>query len=359
MKICFTGNVFSFGPDMAYGGERILYYLAKGLADAGHEVHVFAREGCDLSDTNVMSYTPVGPLQGDRDVHFEAVAKFIKDTGIKFDVYQCNYFGDGWNPSILNEFNYCELTWCVWTHMGHQLRMKPYNTLSYSKVMHQDFLDIGMDTSIIYYGIPKDLYSFSPDHDEYAVWIGKIEGGKEPHLAIKLAKAAGLKIVIMGPPYNTGCFWDQVAPYIDNETVFWVRGVDDAMKQKIMSRAKVFISSNGNTWKEHFGIVNAESLAMGTPILAFNRIGQECAIKVDNIIEDGKQGFFLNYNDSNDVEEILDKGLPLLNKIATIDRMECRKQFERRFTSDIMVSRYERFYEAIQGGERIYSMDLT
>jgi len=217
---------------------------------------------------------------------------------------------------------------------------------------------MGMPTSMIYYGLPKELYQFSPDHDDYAVWIGKIEDGKAPKLAIELAKAAGLKIVIMGPPYNTNCFWNQVEPYIDNENVFWVRGVDDVMKQEIMSRAKVFISSNGNTWKEHFGIVNAESLAMGTPIIAFNRINQDCAIKVDQIIEDGKHGFFLDYHDSNDVDEIIEKGVPLLKRIDEINRQDCRDQFEDRFTVEIMADRYSRFYEKIKDGSRFESVEF-
>ena len=351
MKIVQTGNVFPMGKRIAYGGERMVYYLTEELARRGHEVVVVAREGSDFSGVPIKQYIPVGPLQNEVDVHFEALVKYINISGFEPDVYACNYFGNGFDPTA-REFVpvFTEFPWGCWAHCrpfwGDQIA---FNVISCSRVLQQDFINRGVLTSVINYGLPEDLYTFQPEHDGYAVWIGKIEGGKRPDLAIELALAAGLKIVIMGPPYNTGTFWQQVQPYLDKypDKVFWVRGVDDTQKYKIMSRARCFISSNDNTWKEHFGIVNIEALAMGVPIIGFNRIGQDCAIKTDQIIEDGVHGFLLEYNDSNDLTEILEKGLPLLQKIDTIDRAACRQQFETRFTVTLMARRYEWFYKHV------------
>lgn len=343
MKIAFTGNSFPFGPDLAYGGERILGYLAEALGQRGHEVYVFSRPGT-VKTPHVKEVIPVIPLQG-KDAYYEAVRSHREADN--FDIYQCNYFGEDWSRETTEMYNYVELPWNCWCHIGWQLGIKPYNTIAYSKVLQNDFKERGMDTIMIHYGIPEDLYTFVPIPENYVVWIGKIEGGKYPKAAIELAKAAGYKILIIGPPYNTGCFWSQIAPYIDNETVFWARGANDKQKQKLMGNAKAFISSNDNTWKEHFGIVNAEALAMGVPIIAFNRINQDCAIKVDEIIVDSEQGFFLNYEDSNNLQNIIDIGLPLLQKIDQIDRTKCRKRFEENFTSSLMASRYEALYKAV------------
>lgn len=362
MKIIMTGNVFPMGPHTAYGGERIVYYLIKELAKRGHDVYVFAREGSDFSDTQIKDYIPTPALRNDKDVHFAAVLKYLNENFDVLDgsIYQCNYFGDGWNTDsqVIFGSKYCELTWCVWSHAAFQRKGDHYNVISYSKTLQQDFLSRRVPTVMINYGIPAEIYTPSFGHDNYAVWIGKIEGGKAPHLAIQLALAAGMKIVIMGPPYNTTHFWQMIGPYLNHPDVYWVRGVDDAMKHQIMRRAKVFISSNDNTWKEHFGIVNAEALACGTPIIGFNRIGQDCAIKVDEIIKDGEHGFLLNYQDSNNVQEILDKGVPLLQKIDTIDRKACREQFEQRFTAEIMACRYEWFYEQISSGKKFLMEEI-
>jgi len=362
MKIAMTGNVFPFGRGHAYGGERIIGYLTEELIKLGHDVWLFAREGT-VPPAGVQDFIPVGPLQDSKDVHYEAVVNYWKEEwgdDSFFDIYQCNYFGNGYNADIQYlARQVCELTWCIWCHCQPFFPIQnAQNIISYSKVMQEDFKVRGVHTTMIHYGIPKDLYCYEDTPEDYAVWIGKIEGGKAPDLAIKLAKAAGMKIVLIGPPYNTGCFWNHVQPYIDNVNVFWVRGADDEQKQKIMSKAKVFISSNDNTWKEHAGIVNMESLAMGVPIIGFSKIGQECAIEVDEFIEDGRHGFFLRYHDSNNVEEILDKGVPLLNKIYTIDRMECRKQFEKMFSAGLMASRYEYFYNYILENGPISSLEI-
>lgn len=348
MKILMTNNVYTVGPGHSYGGERIIYYLVDELAKIGHEVHFYSREGTIPPEG--VEYYPVPEMSNDHDVYYEEIEKTF--SGDIADIVQVNYFGDGYNHSIEKFAKArCELVWNRWAHCVPFFgTITPKNIISYSTLLQQDLVNSGVPNTMIHYGIPKDFYKFSPTNKGYAVWIGKIEGGKRPDLAIKLAKAAGMKIVIMGPPYNTGCFWNQVQPYIDNETVFWVRGVDDETKQKIMGNAKVFISSNDNTWREHAGIVNIEALACGTPIIAFNRINQECAIWTDKMIEDGVHGFFLNYNDSNNVEEILDKGVPLLQKINTIDRKECRNQFEKKFTSSLMARRYEYFYKEILKG---------
>lgn len=359
MNICMTNNVFPVGPNIAYGGERIIYYLTEALIKRGHKVWLFSREGT-TPPAGVEDYIPVDAMCEETDVYYDAASAYLsKNPHVNWDVYECNYFGNGFNPKVKELAKaVCELTWCAWCHCQPFGNWNSKNILSYSRLLQADLESRGVPSTMIHYGIPKDLYTPSYEHDGYAVWIAKMEGGKRPDLAIELAKAAGLKIVIMGPPYNTNCFWQMVAPYIDNKNVFWVRGVDDEQKRKIMSRAKVFISSNDNSWREHFGITNAEALACGTPIIAFNRINQECAIWTDQIIEEGKQGYFLNYHNADDLNEILTKGVPLVKAIDKIDRGACRERFEAMFTSDLMASRYEYFYNHILNNGDVDSLEI-
>ncbi len=352
LKICFTGNVFPVSKSMAYGGERILLYLIEELAKR-HDIYVFMREGSDFSGIPIKDYVPVGPLVNERDVHFEA-AKAYGD----FDLYQANYFGEGWGPEVLEKYNYVELTWCAWSHIGHQLNRKPFNTISYSNSLKQDFDNLGHPTIMIHYGIPKNLYQFVPEKENYICWIGKMEGGKAPGMAAKIAKAAGMKLVIMAPPYNTNVLWQEVVPHVDNKTVFWVRGVDDAMKFKIMSKAKCLLYTCDNSWREHLGIVFLEALAMGTPIVGMNRMGHENSLVLDGIIEDGKHGFLLNHQDSNDPEEVVPMGVDLLNRVHEINPADCREQFEKRFTAELMARRYEYLYNMVAGGGRFGELEI-
>jgi glycosyltransferase involved in cell wall biosynthesis len=357
MKIFMTNNVFPVSRNMSYGGERIVFYLVQELAKR-HDVYCFMREGSDFTGIPVKDYIPVEPMNDQYDVHLKAVCDYVDRTGIEPDIYFCGYFGKG-SPDMFHRWPYLELTWCRWTHAKFEFpNVEPFNIISYSNILQEDLANSGVPSTMIHYGLPKDLYQFEPKKKDYACWIGKIEGGKAPRIAISLAKAAGIKLVIMGPPYNSGTFWNEVAPHIDNEQIFWVRGVDDQMKQEIMSKAKFFLYSSDNSWREHFGIVFAESLAMGTPVIGMNRINQDCSLVTDKIIEDGKHGLILNYHDSNNLQEILDVGVPLIARIDDINPADCRSQFEERFTAGLMARRYEWFFEQIKDGSRYGSLEV-
>jgi glycosyltransferase involved in cell wall biosynthesis len=360
LNIAMTSNTFPYGKGIAYGGERIIGYLIEGLLKLGHNVYAFARKGT-VPPEGTNDFVPVDNYDNTDDPYYHAVKEYSDRNNLQFDIYHCFYFGEKWNPNVTTIAKASlETVWNRWCHREPFFHKKPEapNIISYSTVLQDDLMVTNTKSTMIHYGIPKDLYTWSPIHDDYAVFIGKLEGGKNPGTAIRLAKAAGIKIVIIGPPYNTGTFWNEVCPHIDNEKVFWVRGASDEQKQKIMSKAKCFISSNDSTWKEHAGIVNMEALAMGIPIIAFNKVNQNSAIFQDKFIEDGKHGFFLNYNGTGRDEEIIEIGVPLLQKIDTISRYECRLQFEKKFTADLMAQRYEYYYNYILQNGDVDSIEI-
>jgi len=348
MKLCCTGNVFPFGPNQCYGGERILGYLYDQFANFGHDVYVFAPKGTSCSK-HVKDLIEVPSMDSSNsDVYEDAVRMYMKQHHITFDVYQCSYFGERWKESALSIAPiYVELVWNRWAHVPWQLKQRGFNIVSYSKILQEHFRRVKVPTTCIYYRLPIDLYQFNEKPDDYVVWIGKIEGGKAPSLAIKTALRANKKIVIMGPPYNTGTFWAEVAPYIDNKKVFWVRGVDDYMKHKIMRNATAFISSNRAGWCEHAGIVGLEAYACGTPIIAFNNIDDPSAIAYDPLMIEGQHGFFVNYTTTEEDESIIEKAANALNSVKTIDRRVCRDYFEQNFTSIIQANKFIHLYEEI------------
>ena len=356
MKLFISGNVFPVSKDMSYGGERIVFYLVQELVNRGHEVYCFMREGSDFSGIGIKDYIPVEPMNDQYDVHYKAIYDYSVKTMIEPDVYFCGYFGKG-NPDALELWPYIELIWCRWSHAGFEFPVKPFNIVSYSKLLQEDMLNSGVPTTMIHYGLPKDLYKFQSEKEDYVCWIGKAEGGKYPKAGIELALAAGLKIVVMAPPYNTGIMWDQILPYVDNERVFWVRGVDDAMKYEIMSKAKCLIYSNDSSWREHAGIIMLEAMAMGTPTVGMSMVQKPCSVETDDFILDGVTGHILRYR-SDDIQEILNIGVPLINRIHEIDPADCREQFEKRFTADLMARRYEWLFERVAQGERFGTVEV-
>jgi len=350
MKIFMTSNVFSISRTMSYGGERIIFYLIEALAHRGHDVYAFTREGSNFDGVPIKAYIPVEPMNDKYDVHFKAACEYSDRTGINPDVYFCGYFGKG-DPQMFERWPYAELIWCRWSHAGFEFQVPPFNIVSYSNLLHQDMLDSGIKTTMIHYGLPQDLYAFQPDKEDYVVWLGKAESGKAPWIAGELAKTTGTKLVYMCPPYNTGTMWDQVLPYVDNRQIFWVRGVDDKMKYEIMSKAKCLLYTNDSSWREHAGIIMLEAMAMGTPIIGMSMVQKPCSVETDKFVKDGVNGFVLHYKSDN-LAEILNEGIPLLQRIHEIDSAECRKQFDERFTADLMAKRYEWMFERVAKGER-------
>ena len=349
--IALTGNVFPLGEGCHYGGERIIYYLIQELAKRGHEIYLFSCRGTNVPSEYIKDFVEVPVICAEEDVHFNAIREYQKRTGIEFDIYHCNAFGEGFDPRALSEYNYCELVWCNWSHVKQ-------NIVSYSRLLQKDMAESGRPSTMIHYGIPSE-YPFSPVADDYVVWFGKIEGGKGADIAIDIAQEAKMKIVLMGPPYDPNYFQTKILPRIDNDRVFWLRGVDDRMKSKVLERAKAFISTNVTGWTEYFGIVNIEALAHGVPIIAFSAVNYPSAIAYDHIIDEGIHGHFVWYdNTERQRDELVQFSAECLNKIEKIDRYECRKRFEEEWTSAKMTDRWEWLYQQIQDGKKFERLEV-
>ena len=83
---------------------------------------------------------------------------------------------------------------------------------------------------------------------------------------------------------------------------------------------------------EPFGLSVVESMACGTPVIAFNKGS------MPELIAHERDGFLV----SNVGEAV--RGI---ERIEQIDRKACRKTVEERFTSEIMVKNYIGVYQEI------------
>lgn len=180
----------------------------------------------------------------------------------------------------------------------------------------------------IYNGIDLDTFPFSKSHDNYLFFTGRLHPEKGVAEAVQVAKMTGEKLLIAGPPV-TGSYWDKkITPYL-NDKIQYIGFVPREKLFKYYQKAKATLVPI--QWEEPFGLVLTESMACGTPVIAFNRGS------VPEIVIDGKTGFIIKDNN-------LKKMADAVKKIDKINRADCRKHVEQNFNIQRMIDRYEEVF---------------
>jgi glycosyltransferase involved in cell wall biosynthesis len=186
---------------------------------------------------------------------------------------------------------------------------------------------------VVFNGVDLDLYRFSPavPADAPLVFLGRLEPVKGAHTAIVIARAAGRRLVLAGNRVETGgaagYFEREIAPHLDGDKVRWAGPVDDAAKNELLGAAAALLMPIA--WEEPFGIVMAEALACGTPVIGFRRGS------VPEVVRDGLNGF---------VCDTAEEAAAAVAQLGGIDRREVRRDCEARFGAEAIVDQYERIY---------------
>ncbi len=187
----------------------------------------------------------------------------------------------------------------------------------------------------IYNGVDLDCFPFSEDYDDYLLFIGRIHPEKGVPQAVEVARKSGEKLLIIGTPV-TGEYWDKkIKPYL-NDKIKCLGFVPRNELFKYYQRAKATLVPI--QWEEPFGLVLTESMACGTPVIAFNRGS------VPEIIKDKETGFICKTNSLNEMIKTVEKVYQMPKAEYLRMRHNCRKHVEDNFTVEKMVDEYEKIY---------------
>src|SRR5947199_169475 len=243
MRIAILSPVWFAVPPSGYGGiEWVVSLLADGLADAGHEVTLFAFGG--LGCIPVL-HTVQGPRDGDPGRVYEGLAQLAPGVGL-----------------ISISLN--------------QRRPKP--ELNWAGNC-PNALDL-------------QLYPCKPHPGDYLLFLGRMSPDKGAHRAIWVAKETGLPLKLAGKkqdPKEHRYFHELVEPHLDDE-IEYLGEVTHGEKVELLQNARATLFPI--EWEEPFGLVMIESMACGTPVIA-TRHGA-----VPEVIEDGVSGIIVdNYRE--------------------------------------------------------------
>lgn len=336
MRIALTADPELSVPPILYGGiERIVDMLALGLTRRGHDVTLFA---------NPQSSCPVpkigwpGLSSGSKLATLRNAATLARHVAAgRFDVVH-SFSRIAYLTPIL-PFPIPKL-------MSYQREISPHTTgsahriargsLEFSAISRQmiDAAPLAGRWHLVPNGVPLETYTFRDTVDAEAplVFLGRIEETKGPHLAIEIARRARMPLIIAGniPDAHRAWFEAHVAPHIDNERIRYVGPVNDAEKNALLGSARAFLMPI--LWEEPFGIVMAESMACGTPVLGLRRGA------VPEVVDHAVTGY---------VVDTVDDLVAAAHRLGTLSRAACRARVERLYSDATVTDAYISIYDRL------------
>jgi glycosyltransferase involved in cell wall biosynthesis len=337
MRIAVLSPVSWRTPPRHYGPwEAVVSLLTEELVDMGLDVTLFA-SGDSQTSGKLVAVCP---------------RPYSEDHSADPKVAECLHISEVFERSadydlIHNNFDFLPLTYSglvatpvVTTIHGFSSPSiipvyRKYNTRGHYVAISDSDRSPELDyIATIHHGIDVAQFPFSGARGEYLLFFGRIHPEKGVREAIQVAQRAGIKLVIAGIIQDQDYFATEVEPHIDGTTVDYLGSVGPDQRAEVLGRALALLHLI--SFDEPFGLSLIESMACGTPVIAFDRGS------MPEIIRDGETGY------------IVDDIAGAINAVAAvgaIDRSICRADVEKRFTSARMARDYVRVYQKILNGE--------
>jgi glycosyltransferase involved in cell wall biosynthesis len=314
-------------PPPGYGPwEQVAANIAQGMHARGLDVTLFATANSHFSG-KLASVVSVG-VSEDPALNGEVLTAMhigaLFERAHEFDL-------------IHNNFDWKPMTYALATSAPPMLTTihgfsSPQILGAYYQCAQRSFFcsisDADRDPGLAYLGTayngidPRD-FTFSDRAGDYLVFLGRFHPEKGTHLAIDIAKRAGVRLKIAAIPQDEAYFREMVAPHIDGDRVQFLGAVERKARDELLSNALALVHMT--TRPERFGLTLIEAMACGTPVLG------AAMGSVPEIVVDGTTGFVCA-----GIDEAVAK-VPLL---ASLDRRACRARVEAEFTIDRMIDRY-------------------
>jgi len=213
---------------------------------------------------------------------------------------------------------------------------KKYNNQSYYVSISNAARDPNLDyIATVYHGIDLNQFTFNSEPENYLLFFGRIHQDKGPKEAIEITRKVGMKLIFAGIIQDKGYYKENIEPFLDNDLIKYVGIAGPKKRNELLGGA--FALLHPINVQEAFGLSVVESMACGTPVIAFNKGS------MPEVIADGKTGFLV---------DSIEEAVNALKKVNKIDRSECRRWVEKKFNVERMVDDYISVYESILKKEK-------
>jgi glycosyltransferase involved in cell wall biosynthesis len=373
MRIALVAPLVSpIAPPYLGGAQVLLADLARGLAQRGHEVTLYAAEGSAVPGVRIITLgidsQELRPARFYRDSSASADGEHIADMlrpderkllpsyaflhifralvhlADEYDLVHAHAFD--WPayayssmlvlpvihtlhlPAVDN--NIANLLGVLAPPDGAPARVRLTTVSRACAAGWAPFCDI---SQVIYNGVDVAAIPFSaaPSPEPSLLFAGRISPEKGVEDALEIAERAGLPLVLAGDVYDTRYYEQRIAPRLARlgERVRYLGNVSREALHQLMGESLAVLCTPH--WEEPFGLVACEAQAAGAPVIGYQRGG------LAEVVASGETGYLVAPGD-------VDAAIAAVQRATALDRGTCRERVERLFRLETMLDAYEAFY---------------
>lgn len=360
LKVSVVSNLFNpVSPDAPGGLEIFNYFLCRELDKNGVDVKLYAsgdsyksaylkpliEKSIQFSQTDEYLKNPWNY----RKMTMEEFACFLKfDQQMESDPGIIHFSTDNFLPIYLAVKKNLPIVTTLHLPTGNYPYQALINLLTEKEIERVHFIGVSNDQvkdfpyvyKVIHNGVDLNDFPYSADYEDSYLWLGRMTGQKGCADAIAAAKKALVNLKIGAPlklDTEFGYFNKNIKSELNNNIKYLGHISTEQRAKFYQGKALLFTPKN----REAFGLTLIESMACGTPVIAYRRGA------AGEVVIDGKNGYLVAEDDVGGIEEAIKK-IESLDEDKYLEmRKFCRQHVEQNFSLGRMVNEYISTYEEI------------
>jgi glycosyltransferase involved in cell wall biosynthesis len=253
MRVAVVAEPYVPIPPNKYGGiEQVIFYLIKGLKEAGHEP-ILLGPGDSTVDCEILPITPQAlffpKTKRELLTHTQLVKKarrktrqYLKELLPDIDIihshgFDLTPFKDF--PHVITLHNKITFDDPNYTTIDYLMSRKDLNYVTISNNQQAIAPELNY-VGTVYNGEDPSKFPLVHEPENYVCFLGRFDRDKNPHLAIQLAINQGIKIKLGGKidHDSEGYFDEEIRKYLDHPLVEFLGEVDFEQKIELLSKAR-------------------------------------------------------------------------------------------------------------------------
>jgi glycosyltransferase involved in cell wall biosynthesis len=343
----------------AGGLEAFVHALVVGLRDHGHEVTLFAGRGTpgahpgfplDSGDWNPSEAArddrsmPAEQFLGDHHQHLRLMLALGRELSGDFDVvhnHSLHHLPVAMSASlpvpVVTTLHTPPTPWLESAVALGGSGVAAWTAVSDATA--QQWTRLRGQVRVVRNGVDLSRWPAGPGGDR-AVWSGRLVPEKAPHLALRAARRAGIGIDLAGPVGDPRYVRETVRPLLGDGAEYLGHLDQATLAQVVGARSVALVTP---VWEEPFGLVAAEAMACGTPVVAFSRGGlPEVVTPITGVLV------------APDDVDAMARALP---QAAALDRTLVRRTAARELSFRAALRAYESLYRELLGTAALVPAD--